>query len=211
MNLTYLTESKEKKLESAGGDKTVADFSSFMKVEKTSDCLDSCPKDKTLLENSLIEDDEELKLKEENPIIDGPYTAPLFPNNPNYVFSKLLVSIPLEIKPLIEPLPQAIETSFKEGIIKTTIIVELPSSEKVEILIEQYDTAPNSFHVSFYGSTQINDLISQKQSLLLTALQKTHPNFAFAISPPFLKAPSFSLPKRTRLGYSPVNRGKSKK
>jgi hypothetical protein len=90
------------------------------------------------------------------------------------------------------------------------MVIELASKEKVEVIIEQYDTAPNAFHISFYGSTQTGDLISQKQSMLLNTLQKTLPNFAFAISPPFLKAPSFSLPKRTRLGYSPVKRGKSK-
>jgi hypothetical protein len=93
---------------------------------------------------------------------------------------------------------------------KTTMVVELPSCEKVEIIIEQYDTAPNSFHISFYGSLQTNQLISEKQSLLINALQKTLPNLGFAISPPFVKAPSFSLPKRARLGYSPVNRGKNK-
>lgn len=209
MDLTYLTESKQKKPPSSENGENVPDFSSYMKVEEISDPLDAFQKDNSLIENSLPE--EEMELTEENPIIMSPYIAPLAPNNQAFIFSNLLVSLPLEIRPLLEPLPAAIQLAFKEGVVKTTMEIELPSSEKVEIIIEQYDTAPNSFHISFYGSLQTNDLISQKQSLLMNVLQKTHPNFAFAISPPFVKAPSFSLPKRTRLGYSPVNRGKSKK
>ncbi len=209
MDLTYLTESKEKELSNPKTEESAPDFSSYMEVKEIQDSL---TKHKTSLENSLTEEtEEESDLKAENPIIDGPYTAPLFPKDSNFIFSRLLTSVPVKIRPLIEPLPTAIQLAFKEGITQTTMVVELPSKEKVEVIIEQYDTAPNAFHISFYGSQQTGDLISQKQSLLLNTLQKTLPNFSFAISPPFLKTPSFSLPKRTRLGYSPVNRGKSKK
>jgi hypothetical protein len=203
MDLTYLTETKEKEPRKSNIDKSAPDFSSYMEIEEMQDSL-SKPK------TSLAEEDEKTDLTPENPIIHGPYTAPLFPRDSNFVFSKLITSVPLEIRPLIEPLPAAIQLAFKEGITETTMVIELASKEKVEVIIEQYDTAPNAFHISFYGSPQTGDLISQKQSMLLNTLQKTLPNFAFAISPPFLKAPSFSLPKRARLGYSPVKRGKSK-
>lgn len=161
-----------------------------------------------MLESEAEEEEED---PPETLLFDGPYVAPLTPHSIPLPVVKLIASLPEEIQPLITPLPAAIQTSFKMGVMKTQMFIELPSSEKVEIVIDQYDTNPTAYHISFYGSETTNDLISQKQTALLSLLQKALPHFSFALSPPFLETPSFLLPKSKRLGYSPVNKGKHKK
>ena len=163
--------------------------------------------------SSFYEEPEEVDDQtEEMPIIDGPYSTPLTPPLvPPSQIAKIVTALPVELRPFVEPLPNAIETAFKSGVMQTKMVISLTTDELVEVIIDQYDTAPNAFHISFYGSEQTGNLISLKQNELLTSLQKTLPHFSFAISPPFVTPPAFSLPKSRRFGYSPVNRGKSKK
>ena len=150
--------------------------------------------------------EEEKKEEEDEPLMDGPVIMQLVPAP--LPFKVILTAVPVEIRPLVEQLPVVIQSSFEKGIVQTKLVVELPSTEKVEIVIDQYDTDPTTFHISFYGSEQTGNLIAAKQEMLLKALQAALPGFAFAISPPFQ---GFSLPKRGRLGYSPVKQGKKSK
>jgi hypothetical protein len=149
--------------------------------------------------------------KEEIALLDGPYVAPFVPQTLNFSYEKILSSLPPDLKVMVEPVQAEISTLVKSGVIQTKLSITLPSTENVEVIIDQYDTAPRAFHISFYGSEQTSNHITLKQNTLLTTLQAAFPNFSFAISPPFQKAPSFSLPKSKRFGYSPVNKGKSKK
>ncbi len=149
---------------------------------------------------------EEEKDEEEEILMDGPVVVQLVPVQ--IPLKVILRAIPVEIRPLVEVLPAAIQTLFNKGIMQTKMVIELPSTERVEVVIDQYDTNPTTFHISFYGSEQTGDLISQKHTTLLKALQIALPNFAFAISPPFQ---SFSLSKTKRLGYSPIKQGKREK
>ncbi len=155
--------------------------------------------------------DDDCEEDKEPVLMDGPVVAQLAPIQTPVPFSKLIENLPTELISLIEPLPTEIEIQQKSGVMQTKLTIELPSFEMVEVIIDQYDTAPQSFHISFFGSEQTGALISQKQRELVLALQAALPNFSFAISPPFLDAPVFSLPKSKRLSYSPVKKGNSKK
>ncbi len=156
------------------------------------------------------EEEESEKPKEETALLDGPYVAPLIPQTLTFTYVNALAALSPDLKTMIEPVQSEIATLVKSGVLQTKLSITLPSTENIEVVIDQYDTAPTAFHISFYGSEQTSALISLKQNALLTTLQAAFPNFSFAISPPFQKAPSFSLPKSKRFGYSPVNKGKSK-
>ena len=157
------------------------------------------------------ESDDDNELDSDAALLQSPFISQLTLNQLPISVSRLISLLPEELRTLIKPLPAEITTSFNSGLAQTKMIIALSSSENVEVVIDQYDTAPTAFHISFYGSEQTGNLISMKQNELINILQRSHPNFSFAISPPFIEAPSFSLPKTKRLGYSPVNKGKSKK
>lgn len=158
--------------------------------------------------SSYMEENPEEEKDPDTILMDGPVSTPFMQTPPTF---KVLASLPKELKPLIEPLPQVLQTSINKGVMQTKIVIELPSSESVEVVVDQYDTAPKAFHISFYGSETTNSLISQKLDILLKTLQTLFPELAFAISPPFYETPSFSLPKTRRFGYSPVKQGKRQK
>lgn len=193
MDFSHISNNILPKVKAPHSDKKPLEFSSFLMEESDKDC----------------EEDE--NLDPEMVLMDGPYVAPLVPSQVTFLVSKLIASLPEELRLLIEPLPAEIQTSFKTGIIQTKMMIALSSLENVEVIIDHYDTAPGSFHISFYGSEQIGQMISLKQNELINILQAALPNFSFAISPPFIAAPSFSLPKSKRLGYSPVKKGKGLK
>ena len=212
MNFTYPTDIKESEPAIPVVEKEPALFSPYMEEKKAelfvSDEEEPLQFPFNLNKESIEEKEEE---KSDVNLMAGPVFAPLVPTIQTFTFPILAASLPKELQLLITPLPAVIESSFKSGITQTKIVIELPSSENVEIVIDQYDTAPTAFHISFYGSEQTGSLISQKQSTLIQTLQTALPNFSFAISPPFHGTPSFSLPKREEKGYLPVKRQKEKK
>jgi hypothetical protein len=144
-------------------------------------------------------------------ILPSPFQAPINFDNHLGLFANHAYTLPKEIEPLILPLPALIESSNQSNIEKTEIKVQLPSSEFVEILLERYDTDLTSFHISFFGSEEVQKMIKDNQASLINSLQKALPNFGFAISPPFYKSPSFSFPKTKRFGYGQVKGSKEKK
>ncbi len=198
MNSTHISDNIESEVTQPLHSKKPLEFSSFLMEESEKDCG----------EDEVKAEEKDAEIDDKIVLMDGPYVAPLIPPQMIFLVSKLIASLPEELRPLIEPLPAEIRTSFKTGIIQTKMIIALSPLENVEVVIDQYDTAPSSFHISFYGSEQTGEMISLKQNELINILQTALPNFSFAISPPFIAAPSFSLPKSKRLGYSPVNRGK---
>jgi hypothetical protein len=146
-----------------------------------------------------------------NPSVQSPFPAPFEFQIPKASFATLIRSFPAELKSLINPLPTLIEHSIVSDIEKTEIKIQLPSEEEVEIILERYDTDLTSFHVSFFGSEGVQKLIQENQEKLKETLQKAMPNYGFAISPPFCKPLSFSLPKTRRFSYCRVKEGKRKK
>ena len=185
MNLTELREIKDAMSFGSLSKKPSRDFSKLMS-KPNHDCADT-------------------------PLIDGPIIPQLAPIQSNVGFFKILDTMPAELTPFVQQIPAEIEILRKSGVMQTKITIELPSHESVEVVIDRYDTAQTSFHISFYGSEQTGNLIAQKQSELVRALQAALPHFSFAISPPFLSPPVFSLPKSRRFGYSPVKKGSSRK
>jgi hypothetical protein len=156
-------------------------------------------------------EDDELKQDNINPSVLLPYPTPLEFQIPKASFEVLIRSFPVELKNLINPVPALIEHSIVADIEKTEIKIQLPSNEEVEIVLERYDTDLTSFHVSFFGTEAVQKLIQENQEKLRQTLQKVMPNYGFAISPPFCKPISFSLPKTRRISYCRVKEGKGKK
>ena len=157
------------------------------------------------------EENEDIKNEAANPLFSSPYFTPFEFRIPQTAFEKLIRIFPAELQNLITPIPALIEHSVAQEVEKTEIKIQLPSNEEVEIILERYDTDLTSFHVSLYGSENVQKLIQDNQARLTETLQKVMPNYGFAISPPFCKPISFSLPKTRRFGYCRVKEGKRKK
>jgi hypothetical protein len=155
--------------------------------------------------------DDDLKSELSNPILSSPYSIPFEYQIKEASFEKLIRIFPKELQILINPIPALIDHSILREVEKTEIKIQLPSNEEVEIILERYDTDLTSFHVSFFGSEDVQKLIHANQAKLTETLQKVMPNYGFAISPPFCKPLSFSLPKTRRFSYCRVKEGKGKK
>ncbi|MBS0586043.1 MAG: hypothetical protein JSR76_07090 [Verrucomicrobia bacterium] len=143
------------------------------------------PPEKERFKSLLEKEDSQEEDEEKEPLLDGPYTAPLFLQN-NLEASK---TAPIKAIPswaletaslLVQPLREATE----KGI--TTIEITVTSKElsNIHIIIDHYDTAPHSFKIQLEGSEIAQRLFQKQQQLLEHLLKVTLPTFQCDILPP---------------------------
>jgi hypothetical protein len=156
----------------------------------------------------LVKEEEEEKRE---PLLDGPYTAPLMPTSPSGASSAPQIrAIPSWAMEMVSSLVEPLRSAAEKGV--TTIEVTVTSKElsTIRIMIDHYDTAPQSFNIQLQGTEGAQRLFNKHQALLERLLKITLPHFECRFLPATLKEEKWKkrLVKSEAFGYLPEEREK---
>ena len=143
-----------------------------------------------------------LETSQKEALIDGPVFSPLLPPpTPELSTDQTILLTEKNLSPLMEPLVSPIEVMSTDRSTQLKMVLHTSTFGDVHVVIDQYDTAPFSFHLSFYGTEELQKQVTLQNSSLLGTLQKLLPRLSFSISPPFyppISQPLSSVERKER-------------
>jgi|GEM_PF-3377710 len=111
-------------------------------------------------------------------------TLPSIPASEMSPFS----SLPKDVFDLFEKMAGMLTIQKDSGKTVTTITLNMPKSvfNKAELVLEQYDTAPHSFNVQFFGSPEAIARFAKNMQGLNATIKESKLNFSINLLPPKL-------------------------
>lgn len=128
--------------------------------------------------------DEPKEHEEDAPLLDGPATSPLIPNEALTAHADQIESAKAKpITQIVQELKPKLVTISQNGISKTTMWLKTEALDEIEVVIDHYDTDPSRFYLTFRGNEDSQKLMQAHQASLASSLKGALPNFHCTILP----------------------------